>query len=80
MASLAMLLSTEQVQAFGGKLWKHTKPRSYKKGETLDIKVGQLYSRRVATEPYDFYSLNWCDSVGGHEYDGEKIDNKEVWA
>ena len=43
-------------------------PRSFHKGDELDILVGQLISHEV-TYPIDFYKLNWCDSVAGHSYD-----------
>ena len=48
--------------------WVH--PRSYHKGDALDILVGQLVSHEAAV-PYDFYMLNWCDSVAGHQYNPE---------
>ena len=53
-----------------GKLWGDLKPRSYKDGDKIDVHVSRLWSAVYAPMPYDFYSLNWCQSTAGHEYDG----------
>ena len=53
-----------------GKLWGDLKPRSYKDGDKIDVHVGRLWSAVLSPMPYDFYSLNWCPSTAGHEYDG----------
>ena len=44
------------------------KPKQYKKGDKVDILVGQLFSPR-STYPFDWYKLAWCDSSKGHSYD-----------
>ena len=66
-AAVALLISSTQGL---GRFWGDLRPRSYKKGDVLDIKVGRLWSAVAATMPYDFYSLNWCDSTAGHSWDG----------
>ena len=53
-----------------GKLWGDVKPRSFDKGNKLDIHVSRLWSAVAAPMPYDFYTLNWCDSTAGHSWDG----------
>ena len=52
-----------------GKLWGDLKPQSFKKGDKIDVHVGRLWSAVLAPMPYDFYSLNWCDSTAGHKWD-----------
>ena len=61
----ALTLMMQQSFAF---FFPQVHPRSYHKGDELDILVGQLISHEV-TYPIDFYKLNWCDSVAGHTYD-----------
>ena len=53
-----------------GRLWGDMKPTSYKDGDIIDVHVGRLWSSVYVPLPYDFYSLNWCPSKAGHEYDG----------
>lgn len=66
--TLTASLLSGQGQALG-KLWSHLKPTSFNKGDLVDIHVGQLWSLVRGTTPFDFYSLNWCDSSKGHTYD-----------
>lgn len=56
------------------------KPRSFKDGDELNVHVGRLWSAVAAPMPYDFYSLNWCDSTAGHTWDGgHKRQNKMTY-
>ena len=50
----------------------HAYPKHYSKGTTLPIKVGQLFSKRTST-PFDYYKLEWCPSLAGHEYDPKSV-------
>ena len=50
----------------------HAYPKHYSKGTNLPIKVGQLFSKRTST-PFDFYKLEWCPSIAGHEYDPKTV-------
>jgi len=68
-ALVALTVLVTSVQSLG-KLWGDLKPKSYKEGDKLDIHVGRLWSAVAAPLPYDFYSLNWCESTAGHKYDG----------
>ena len=63
-----------------GKLWSDVKPTSFKEGDNVDIHVGQLFSLVIGGAlPYDFYSVRWCDSVKGHQYDSTILaQNKTV--
>lgn len=56
------------------------KPTSFKEGDYVDIHVGQLFSLVIGGAlPYDFYSVRWCDSVKGHQYDSSILaENKTV--
>ncbi len=56
-----------------GRMWSDLKPRSYNVGDKLDIHVGQLWSFTNSPVPYDYYSLNWCDSKAGHTYDNTHL-------
>jgi hypothetical protein len=47
-------------------------PKGYKKGTKLTINAGQLFSPRT-TMPFDFYKLQWCPSIEGHEYDPSSV-------
>lgn len=71
-----LLLNVYQVNALG-KLWGHIKPPAYKDNDELSVKVGQLWSLVAAIQPYDFYSLNWCQSKAGHVFDELKFKNKD---
>ena len=74
---LLLALSTE-VAALG-KLWGHMKPTSFKNGDVIDVHVGQLWSLVIGTLPYDFYSLRWCDSLAGHQYDSTLLKEKKTY-
>lgn len=73
-----LLLNVYQVNALG-KLWGHIKPPAYEDDDELSVKVGQLWSLVAAIEPYDFYSLNWCQSKAGHVFDELKYKNKDSY-
>ena len=69
-------LQVQEVEALG-QLWGDLKPTSFDKGDNIDVHVGQLWSLVVGTLPYDFYTLNWCDSVAGHIYNESKFKEKQ---
>lgn len=53
--------------------WFHDiTPRSYHKGEILDIHAGQLFSQKSAY-PFDFYKLAWCPNTKGVEWDPDSV-------
>ena len=52
-----------------GKMWSDLKPKSYREGDELEMGVSRLWSSVRAPLPFDFYSLNWCESTAGHKYD-----------
>ena len=56
------------------------KSRDYRAGDSLDIHVGQMWSDVIGSPPYDFYSLNWCDSTKGHSFDPSIIPEKKFFA
>ena len=76
---LVLIGSTLQMSGVEGlgRLWGDLKPTSFRKGDAVDIHVGQLWSAVVGLIPYDFYSLKWCDSVAGHVYDSDKLKDKD---
>ena len=55
-------------------MWSPLKPTSFNEGDIIDIHVGQLWSLVLGTEPRDFYSLNWCESTEGHQYDSNALE------
>ena len=58
-----------------GQLWGDFKPPAYKKGDKLDVEVGELWSAAHPGVPYDFYTLNWCSSTSGHVYDRDSFNS-----
>ena len=79
--SLLVVATTfqDQAEAFG-KMWSHLKPTSYTKGEFVDVHVGQFWSLVRGEVPFDFYSLNWCESTASHAHNGNTRYDKEVSA
>ena len=76
-SALSALLC-QRVEALG-KLWGHLKPKSFSKGDPIDMHVGQLWSLVAGTLPYDFYSLRWCDSTEGHQYDNTLLRQNKTF-
>ena len=64
-AVFALTFTIESALAFS---LPHIHPKAYHRGDNLDILVGQLVSSHMPV-PFDFYKLNWCDSVANHTYD-----------
>ena len=58
-------------------MWSHLKPTSFAKNDEIHVHVGQLWSLVQAEVPYDFYSLKWCESTAGHEYDSTLLAEKK---
>ena len=77
--SLLVVATTLSGQAEAlGKMWSHMKPTSYSEGDYVDVHVGQLWSLVRGEVPFDFYSLNWCDSTASHSHNGKTRYDKEV--
>ena len=80
-ACLASLLSLNIGGVHGlGRLWDDLKPRSFKSGDQLDVHVGQLWSYVVGALPYDFYSLEFCESTEGHQYQSGILKDEKTFA
>ena len=75
--SAACALQLADVQAIG-RLWGDLRPTSFAKGDVVDVHVGQLWSAVVGSIPMYYYSLPWCDSTEGHQYDSKFMDVKKV--
>ena len=69
-AAAILLIDLAVVQA--SFLFNDIRPRSYLKGNDLDIHVGNLISHQSITA-YDFYALNWCDSKKSY-YTGDRTE------
>ena len=62
---LAASLATSANAIF---FFQDMKPKSYKRGDVLDIHAGQLWTAKSSVQ-FDYYKLDWCPSTKGHEYD-----------
>lgn len=68
--NFAALAATAQIAS--ASIFADLKPKAYRKERELDIHVGNLISKKSMISN-EFYTLNYCDSLGEHHYQTDEI-------